>query len=293
MNDTPRELEGIYPAPTPHWVGNGFRVTGYFSVIPDAARKLDPFLLLDYHPAYDYSPAERPRGVGVHPHRGFETVTLAWQGSVAHHDSSGGGGVIGPGDVQWMTAASGILHKEYHEESYAWRGGPFQMAQLWVNLPSAHKMDPPRYQALVADQMALATLPNGAGVVRVVAGEFQGAKGPAKTYTPIHLFDVQLNARGKVTLAFPSHQNTGLLVMKGDITLNGAARATAHDFVVFQNRGERIAIEAGAETQLLVMSGEPLREPVVQYGPFVMNTEDELVQAFADFRNGKFGHLED
>jgi redox-sensitive bicupin YhaK (pirin superfamily) len=274
-------------------VGDGFRVAGYFSAIPDAVRKMDPFLLLDYHPTYDYLPAARPRGVGVHPHRGFETVTLAWQGSVAHHDSTGSGGVIGPGDVQWMTAASGILHKEHHEASWARRGGPFQMAQLWVNLPRAHKMDAPRYQALVADQMGLVTLPSGSGVVRIVAGEFQGVKGPATTYTPMNVFDVRLNAGGNVELTFPVRQNAGLLVMKGDITIDGKAPASMHDFVVFENAGEHVAIEAGSEAQLLVLSGEPIGEPVVQYGPFVMNTEREIQQAFVDFQSGKFGHLED
>ncbi len=288
-----RPIEGIYRAPALHWVGDGFRVAGYFSAIPDAARKMDPFLLLDYHPTYDYPPSERPRGVGVHPHRGFETVTIAWQGSVAHHDSTGSGGVIGPGDVQWMTAASGILHKEYHEASWARRGGPFQMAQLWVNLPRAHKMDAPRYQALVADRMGVVTLPSESGVVRIVAGEFQGVRGPAQTHTPMSVFDVRLNGRGKVEFTFPARQNAGLLVMKGDITINGVAPAVMHDFVVFKNAGERVAIEAGSEAQLLVLNGEPINEPVVQYGPFAMNTAREIEQAFADFQSGKFGHLED
>jgi redox-sensitive bicupin YhaK (pirin superfamily) len=274
-------------------VGDGFHVAGYFSAIPDAVRKLDPFLLLDYHPTYNYSPSERPRGVGVHPHRGFETVTLAWQGSVAHHDSTGAGGVIGPGDVQWMTAASGILHKEYHEASWARHGGPFQMAQLWVNLPKAHKMDAPGYQALVAGQMGQVTLPAESGVVRIIAGEFQGVKGPAKTCTPIHVSDVRLNAKGTVEFTFPARQNVGLLVMKGGIAINGTSQAKMHDFVVFENEGDRIAIEAATPAQLLVLAGEPIGEPVVQYGPFVMNTEREIQQAFADFNSGKFGHLED
>lgn len=287
-----RKLEGIYRAPGLHWVGNGFRVSGVFSAIPGAAKKLSPFLMLDYHPTYSYSPTESPRGVGVHPHRGFETVTLAWQGSIAHHDSAGGGGVIGPGDVQWMTAASGILHKEYHEESYARRGGPFQMAQLWVNLPRAHKMSPPRYQGIVADRMGVVTLPHGWGSVRVVAGEYQGAKGPAETFTKIDVLDVRLNAGGRLDLAFPAHHNLGLLVMKGDIAIDGV-RAALHDFAVFQNAGERVCVEAESEAHLLVLSGEPIDEPIVQYGPFVMSTEREIQQAFADFDSGKFGHLDD
>lgn len=288
-----REIEGVYTAPGLHWVGDGFRVAGYFSAIPDAVQKLDPFLLLDYHPEYSYAPASKPRGVGVHPHRGFETVTFAFQGSVAHHDSSGGGGVIGPGDVQWMTAASGILHKEYHEESYSRRGGPFQMVQLWVNLPSAHKMGPPRYQPLLADQMGIATLPDGAGVLRVIAGEFHGVRGPAKTFTPINVYDAQLTAGGELELTFSAHQTAAILVMKGDIAINGATEARANDFVLFGSAGERISIEAGSEAQLLVLNGEPINEPVVQYGPFVMNTAREIQRAFADFNSGKFGDLED
>lgn len=288
-----REIEAIYRAPALHWVGDGFRVAGYFSAIPDAVRKLDPFLLLDYHPEYDYSPTSRRRGVGVHPHRGFETVTFAFQGSVAHHDSSGGGGIIGPGDVQWMTAASGILHKEYHEESYSRRGGPFQMVQLWVNLPREHKLDPPRYQPILADAMGRVTLPENAGLVRVVAGQYRGVRGPAKTFSPINIYDARLSSGGHVEFSFPAQQTTAVLVMNGEVTINGTARATSNDFVLFRTKGERIAIEATSAAQLLVLNGEPLREPVVQYGPFVMNTEREIQQAFADFEQGKFGHLED
>lgn len=288
-----REIEGVYRAPGLHWVGDGFRVAGYFSVIPDAVRKLDPFLLLDYHPEYVYSPTSQRRGVGVHPHRGFETVTFAFQGSVAHHDSAGGGGVIGPGDVQWMTAASGILHKEYHEESYSRRGGPFQMAQLWVNLPRVHKLAPARYQPITSAQMGLVTLPQGAGTVRVIAGEFEGVRGPAMTFTPINIYDARLAARGRVEFSFPALQTAALLMMKGDVTINGATKARENDFVLFANAGETIAIEASSDAQLLVLNGEPIAEPVVQHGPFVMNTEQEIREAFADFSRGKFGFLED
>jgi len=286
-----REIEGVYRAPALHWVGDGFRVAGYFSEIPDAAEKLSPFLLLDYHPPYDYSPTARPRGVGVHPHRGFETVTLAWQGSVAHHDSAGGGGVIGPGDVQWMTAASGILHKEYHEENYARRGGTFHMAQLWVNLPRQHKMAPPRYQGLRAEQMGLVTLP--AGQVRVIAGEYQGVAGPAQTFSPMHVFDVRLEPGGSAEFSFPARYNTAVLVMSGEVSINGSQSAGQEDFVLFGHGGERITLQAGSAAQLLLLSGEPIDEPIVQYGPFVMNTPREIEQAFADYSSGKFGHLED
>jgi quercetin 2,3-dioxygenase len=287
-----RKVAGVYSAPPLHWVGDGFRVAGYFSRIPGGMQRLSPFLLLDYHPPYDYTPTERPRGVGVHPHRGFETVTLAWQGSVAHHDSAGGGGVIGPGDVQWMTAGAGVLHKEYHEASFARRGGPFHMAQLWVNLPRAHKMHPPRYQGLLAEQMGVVTLPNEAGTVRVIAGEHEGVRGPAKTFTPIHLLDVRLNEGGTVRFTWPPRHTTALLVMEGDVLVNGAA-ATANDFVLFDRVGERVEVEARTGAHLLVLNGEPIDEPVAQFGPFVMNTRQEIVEAFADLEGGKFGYLED
>ncbi len=288
-----RAIHGIYPAPAPHWVGDGFRVRGYFSAIPNAERRLSPFLLLDYGAPYDYPPTEdMRRGVGPHPHRGFETVTIAFQGSVAHHDSTGQGGVIGPGDVQWMTAASGILHREYHEASYARRGGPMQMAQIWVNLPRAHKMDPPGYQALTADRMGLAKLPDGKGVVRVIAGEHDGVRGPAKTFTPVRLFDVSLAKGGRADFSFPERENTALLVMKGEVLVNGR-EAKTDDFVLFENEGELVSIEAVSEAQLLLLNGEPIDEPVVSYGPFVMNTRQEIAQAIEDFDGGKFGHLED
>jgi quercetin 2,3-dioxygenase len=288
-----REIDGVYKAPPLHWVGDGFRVHGYFSVIPDAVRKLDPFLMLDYHPEYDYAPTPRPRGVGVHPHRGFETVTCAFQGSVAHHDSAGGGGVIGPGDVQWMTAASGVLHKEYHEQSYAQKGGPLQAAQLWVNLPAAHKMAPPRYQALQAEQMGIVSLPDGAGTVRVIAGCYRGVSGPALTFSPVQIYDVALAAGGRVKFDFPEQETVALLVMGGELRVGDARSAAANDFVLFRRAGERLELEATSSARLLLLNGEPLREPVVQYGPFVMNTEREIRQAILDYNGGKFGHLDD
>jgi quercetin 2,3-dioxygenase len=288
-----REIDAVYQAPELHWVGDGFRVAGYFSAIPDAARKLDPFLMLDYHPEYHYSPTSRRRGVGVHPHRGFETVTIAFQGSVAHHDSAGGGGVIGPGDVQWMTAASGVLHKEYHEQSYAQRGGPFQMAQLWVNLPRAHKMTAPRYQPLLAEQMGRVTLPGDSGTVRVIAGNYRGAQGPAQTFSPVQIYDVSLKERGRVDFTFPAQETVALLVMKGEVRINGDRAAKVNDFVLFQRVGEKVELEATKEAQILLLNGQPLAEPIVQYGPFVMNTEREIREAIVDFSNGKFGELED
>ncbi len=290
--DERRGLEGVYRAPDLHWVGDGFRVAGYFSAIPNAVEKLSPFLLLDYHPPYEYAPSEKPRGVGVHPHRGFETVTIAWEGSVAHHDSAGGGGVIGPGDAQWMTAASGVLHKEYHEQGFARRGGTFHMAQLWVNLPRSHKGDAPRYQAIEARRFGRVTLPNGAGTVRVLAGSYRGVAGPAQTFTPIDVYDAELNEGGRADFEFPAHHNVALLVMKGDARVNGTGVAEG-DFVVLENDAERVDVEAQRASQLLVLSGEPIDEPVVQYGPFVMNTVEEIREAFRDLSRGKFGQLDD
>lgn len=290
-----RSVESVHRAPGLHWVGDGFRVHGYFSAIPNAARRLSPFLMLDYHPAYDYAPlreGQRPRGVGVHPHRGFETVTLAFQGSVAHHDSAGGGGIIGPGDAQWMTAASGILHKEYHEAAFAKRGGTFQMAQLWVNLPRAHKMSAPRYQGLVASEMGVVDLPEGAGVVRVVAGEYAGAKGPAKTFSPVGLLHVKLVGGGRADVAFPRAFNAGIIVMGGDVRVSGRD-ASKHEFLVLGHDGERVSFEATTDAELLVMAGEPIDEPIVQYGPFVMSSPEEIDEAIYDFQSGAFGELDD
>jgi redox-sensitive bicupin YhaK (pirin superfamily) len=284
-----RPVETLHRPPGLHMVGDGFRVHGYFSVIPRAVQRLSPFLLLDYHPAYVYSPTERPRGVGVHPHRGFETVTLAWQGSVAHHDSTGNGGVIGPGDVQWMTAASGILHKEYHEREFSRRGGAFQMAQLWVNLPRKHKLGAPGYQGITADRIRTAELPGGS--VRVIAGDYAGTRGAARTFTPISLFDVRVKAGGTVPLELPAEHNLGLLLMEGDLTTSGR-ELKQHDFAVF-GKGESVALSSEHGAHVLVMGGAPIDEPVVPYGPFVMNSEREIVEAIQDFNDGKFGHLED
>jgi hypothetical protein len=292
-SSAPRPIDRILSAPRHHWVGDGFRVAGYFSAIPDAQRRLSPFLLLDYGEPHDFPPTDNARrGVGPHPHRGFETVTIAFQGSVAHHDSTGRGGVIGPGDVQWMTAASGILHREYHEEGFARRGGTMQMAQIWVNLPKKHKLDPPGYQAITSDKMGVVTLPDGAGVVRVIAGEYGGVRGPAKTFTPVSLFELRLTGKGRADFSIPARENAALLVMDGQVSVNGDA-AAANDFVLFANSGEGVVVEARSDARLLLMSGEPIDEPVVSYGPFVMNTEGEIRQAMIDFQDGKFGSLDD
>jgi redox-sensitive bicupin YhaK (pirin superfamily) len=289
-----RSVNGIYRGAGFHWVGDGFRVTNYFPSSNDFGRKISPFILLDYHPPFAYPPSEnRRRGVGSHPHRGFETVTIAFAGSVAHHDSGGNSGVIGPGDVQWMTAGSGVLHKEYHEEAFARAGGDLHMAQLWVNLPRSHKMTAPRYQSITDSQVGVAKLPDDAGVVRVIAGEYNGVRGPAMTFSPVSLFDVRLAPQGRVPLSFPAQENASILVISGSVRINGKTDASALDFVLFENDGNEIVIEAQTAAQFLVLHGTPIDEPVVQYGPFVMNTEAEIRQAFADFKSGAFGHLED
>jgi len=289
----PRPIDGVYTAPPRHWVGDGFHVAGYFNRIPNAAHKLDPFLLLDYHPPEVYPPTTGRRGVGVHPHRGFETVTIAWQGGVAHHDSAGHGGVIGPGDVQWMTAASGILHKEYHAEDFAREGGTFHMAQIWVNLPRAHKLDPPRYQGILAADIPVVSLPGEGGEVRVIAGEHDGVSGAAQTFTPVTLLDVRLAAGGDVVLRQPPSHTLALLVMDGAPVLDRDRFLRVGDLVTFERAAGDVLLSASAPAHLLVLGGEPLREPIVQYGPFVMSTREEIAQAFSDFHGGRFGHLAD
>ncbi len=288
-----RSIEAVVTPRPPHYVGDGFRVHNF---IPSDQRlnmiRMDPFIMLDYNARFYFPPSEKPRGVGVHPHRGFETVTIAYAGKVAHHDSSGGGGVIGEGDVQWMTAASGVLHKEYHEEQFSKEGGDFQMVQLWVNLPAKHKMDPPGYQGIKASDMGRHTLHDGAGEVEVIAGDFRGTAGPAKTFSPLHMQHARLNAGGEVEFEFPAHFNTALLVIEGSVQVNDR-NADASQFVLMANNGERFTIRATEKSVVLVLSGEPLREPIAAHGPFVMNSREELIQAFEDFNTGKFGYLED
>jgi len=279
-----------------HWVGDGFRVEGLFSPGDRLASMLDPFLLLDYHAPYDYAPTTTPRGVGVHPHRGFETVTLAFDGSVAHHDSTGAGGVIRPGDVQWMTAASGILHKEYHEADWARAGGRFHMVQLWVNLPADHKMDAPHYQPLTAEQIGHVDLADNAGTVRVIAGNYDGHNGPAVTSTPINLWDVALTQGASIAPAVPADHNVAVLVIDGTATVNSIDLSAGQVAVLDRSDPDRDRIALTTNTsggRLLVMTGQPIGEPVASHGPFVMNTRQQLIEAVQDFQAGRFGHLDD
>lgn len=289
-----KTVERVYAPAPPHFVGDGFRVHNF---IPSAfqldMQRMDPFIMLDYNSKHYFSATDKPRGVGVHPHRGFETVTIAYKGKVAHHDSAGNSGIIGEGDVQWMTAASGILHKEYHEREFSKKGGDFQMVQLWVNLPAKDKMSAPKYQEVVNQTMAKVELPQNAGTVEIISGEFEGVKGSASTFTPVHLQNVKLNTGGKATFDFPSHYNTALVVIEGEINVNGGETVKTDHFVLMGNDGESFEIEAASSALVLVLSGEPINEPIASHGPFVMNSKAELLQAFDDYNTGKFGYLED
>ena len=275
----------------PGMVGDGFRVYNYFPNGNPIREKISPFLMLDFGAEFDFGPSDHPRGVDVHPHKGFETVTIAYKGSVAHHDSTGNSGVIRPGDVQWMTAGAGILHKEYHETEFSKKGGPFEMVQLWVNLPKKDKLTPAKYQALESDKINKAFLENNGGVVNVIAGNFNGVKGSASTFTEMNVLDIRMKANGELTTDIPASHNTAILVINGRATVNGQT-ADKHQFVFFKNEGETINIKAEIESTLLLLSGVPINEPIAQYGPFVMNTPEELQEAFKEFQSGKFGILE-
>lgn len=291
MEANVKKVAGVFNAPAPHMVGDGFRVHNFF---PNGYKiKMSPFFLLDYNSKINFSARKEPRGVGVHPHRGFETVTIAYHGAVAHHDSAGNSGIIHPGDVQWMTAASGILHKEYHEENFSLNGGDFQMVQLWVNLPAKDKMSTPKYQDIKQAAMAKHHLSDNAGVVEVIAGEYMELKGSASTFSPLNLFNARLNKGGKATFNFPDSFNTGFVIIEGEILINNAEVAKTDQFVQFANDGSDIQIEALENAVVLVLSGEPINEPVAQYGPFLMNRPEEIQQAISDYNQGKFGYLDE
>ncbi|MGH7148743.1 MAG: pirin family protein [Nitrospiraceae bacterium] len=280
----------VYQPGSQHVVGDGFHVRNLFPS-NDLDRELSPFIMLDYAGPTFYPATDTPRGVGEHPHRGFETVTIVYQGRVAHRDSAGNSGVIGPGDVQWMTAASGIVHEEMHEREWAKRGGTLQAIQLWVNLPKAFKMSAPGYQTIVNDQIPVVELDGGAGSLRVIAGSVGGAKGPAKTFTPIELYDVRLRARHSMPLQIPNGSNVGLLILSGRASVEGSHRLAEADLAVLASSGKPVRITAEEDATILVMAGEAIHEPVARYGPFVMNTKAELVQAVNDYQAGKMGHL--
>ena len=277
-----KNIEHILPPPAPHMVGDGFRVHSFFpgGRLIDKKR-MSPFFLMDYGAKIEFTPSAEPRGVGVHPHAGFETVTIAYHGKIAHHDSAGNSGIIGEGDVQWMTAGSGLLHKEYHETEYSKTGGPFQMVQLWVNLPAKDKKTTPKYQELTNQKMGRHLLADGKSYIEVIAGSFEGTKGPAFTFTPMEVYNARLQAGGKATLTLPTNYNTGILVIQGSAHINGQQVAADH-FVLFKNDGEEITLEANEDSILLILSGEPIDEPIAAYGPFLMNTRPEVEQAIQD-----------
>lgn len=288
-----KKIEQVLPPTSPHMVGDGFRVHNFIPYGKGMSmERMSPFIMMDYNSKFYFPPTKKLRGVGVHPHRGFETVTIAYKGKVAHHDSSGNSGVIGEGDVQWMTAASGILHKEYHEEQFSKEGGDFQMVQLWVNLPSKDKMTKPKYQGIVNSEINKHILSNDAGVIEVIAGEYNETSGTASTFTPVNLFNAKLNKGALATFNFPENYNSALLVIEGSIRVNNSENVPTDHFLLFGNEGEEFTIEALENTTVLILGGEPINEPIVANGPFVMNSQEEIIQAFNDVNMGRFGHLE-
>ena len=287
-----KQVEMVLAPKQPHFVGDGFRVHNF---IPSGygltMERMDPFIMLDYASRYHFPPTGKPKGVGVHPHRGFETVTIAYKGSVAHHDSAGGGGEIKEGDVQWMTAASGVLHKEYHAESFCASGGDFQMVQLWVNLPAKDKMSTPKYQAI--ENSNIPKIKVDGGIVEVIAGAYQDHKGAASTFTPVNMLNAKLASGGSAEFSFPSNHNTCILVIEGEVILNDTEDVPLDHLALFKNEGESFTIKATQNSIVLILSGDPINEPIAAHGPFVMNTREEIMQAFQDYELGKFGVLED
>lgn len=286
-----RKILGVYSAPRGHWVGDGFPVRSLFSHASHGEH-VSPFLLLDYAGPAEFTPTDRPRGVGAHPHRGFETVTIVYRGEVEHRDSTGQGGVIGPGDVQWMTAAGGIVHEEFHSPAFTRKGGTLEMVQLWVNLPAKDKNVDAGYQTLLNGDIPVVELPDSAGTLRVIAGEYEGKRGPARTFTPIDLWDVRLRQNGLSSLTLPEGRTVAVVVLKGAVQVNGDTIAREAQFVLLDRDGGEITLEANGDASVLILSGEPIDEPVVMQGPFVMNTPEEIRQAMVDFKNGKFGAIE-
>lgn len=285
-----KKLSFILRSNERHWVGDGFPVRSVFSY-NEIGAELSPFLLLDYAGPTSFPPSTHRRGVGEHPHRGFETVTIVYAGEVEHRDSSGGGGIIGPGDVQWMTAASGIVHEEFHGPDFAKHGGPFEMIQLWVNLPAKDKKAAPGYQSITDAQIPRVELPGDAGLVRVIAGNYHSSKGPARTFSPINLWDVRLNAGRRAEFQLPTGHTTALLILKGRVRLASGELVSEAELAVLDREDETFAVETLAGTTLLLLNGQPINEPIVGYGPFVMNTEAEIQQAIADYQNGRMGRI--
>jgi redox-sensitive bicupin YhaK (pirin superfamily) len=273
-----------------HWVGDGFPVRSLFFYGGDA-QAISPFLLFDYAGPHVFEPADSPRGVGQHPHRGFETVTIVYDGEVSHRDSTGAGGTIGPGDVQWMTAAGGIIHEEFHSQSFTKAGGPFRMVQLWVNLPAKDKMTPPGYQSITKAEIPVVDLGQGVGRVRVIAGNVAGTRGPARTFSPVNVWDVRLHRDADVTVDLPEGHTAMIAALSGKVTINGSEQAEEAEVIRFERAGSQVKIRANSDSTLMVLTGEPIKEPVVGQGPFVMNNEAEIRQAIDDFNRGRFGQV--
>jgi redox-sensitive bicupin YhaK (pirin superfamily) len=285
-----KQITGIYTAPSQHWVGDGFPVRSMFSY-QTHGEQLSPFLLLDYAGPHHFPAGTEKRGVGEHPHRGFETVTVVYSGEVEHRDSTGRGGVIGPGDVQWMTAGAGILHEEFHSAEFTRTGGELKMIQLWVNLPAKDKMTQPGYQSITADVIPDVELPNNAGHMRVIAGRYEDTVGPAHTFSPLNVWDLQLNQSQEITLHQPDGWSTALVVLEGEIVVNGEGSAREGQLVVLSQKGEALHLAASSNAKVLLMAGEPLQEPIVGYGPFVMNSKAQIAEAVRDFNSGRFGQI--
>ncbi len=285
-----KNILGIYSSPKQHWVGDGFPVRTLFSY-DSLGKHTSPFLMLDYAGPTDFTPTQRPRGVGQHPHRGFETVTIVYQGELEHRDSTGSGGLIGPGDVQWMTAASGILHEEFHSAEFTRNGGTLEMVQLWVNLPAKDKQAEPGYQTIRDADIPNLPLKDKAGSLRLLAGEYAGHKGPAHTFTPMNVWDIRLNAGKSVALNLPAGRTAALIVLRGSVLVNGSQVVREAQMALFDRAGDELELEANNEAMVLLLDGEPIDEPIVGYGPFVMNSREEIEQAINDFNSGRFGRM--
>ncbi|MBX9741622.1 MAG: pirin family protein [Beijerinckiaceae bacterium] len=288
---TAKKLVAVHKSPPAHWVGDGFYVQPLFASLA-FGQEVSPFLMLDYAAPHEFPPRKKPPGVGVHPHRGFETVTVVYDGEVEHRDSAGNSGLIGPGDVQWMTAGSGVLHEEFHSREHAARGGKVSMAQLWVNLPARDKRVAPGYQTLFAGEIPVVPVASGKGTLRVVAGAFEAAEGPARTFTPLNVWDVNVEAGAALDLEIPARHNVLVALLSGAVTVDGETVSGA-SLLTFDTAGNTVSIVANEAAKLLVLTGEPLNEPIAHYGPFVMNTEAEIRESIDAFRRGEMGHIEE
>ena len=272
-----------------HWVGDGFPVRTLFSY-QAMGEELSPFLMLDYASPTAFPPSLEAKGVGTHPHRGFETVTIVYKGELAHKDSAGNSGTIGPGDVQWMTAGAGILHEEMHSAQFTQQGGMLSMAQLWVNLPASQKMTPPGYQAIEAERIPSIQFEHDQGTARLIAGNHAGLSGPAKTHTAMQVWDLQIKKGAVISLPAPNHWTAALAILQGQVKTDKGLAGDA-SLITYSQAGVGIELSASQDTHALFLSGEPIREPIVGYGPFVMNTKAEIAQAIDDFNSGQFGRL--